>query len=56
MSWLVQKCSGEVPGSDFCPRGRQDEHKDAKGNLEGGLDVLVSQLICAISTKCLFNV
>lgn len=41
--------------SDFCPGRRQGGHKDAKGNLEGGLDFLGSQLLCAVLIKCIFN-
>lgn len=43
------------PWNCFCPGRRQSGHKDAKGNLEGGLDFLEYQLMCAILTKCIFN-
>lgn len=43
------------PGSYFYPGRRQDGHKNGKGNLEGELDFLGSQLIYAVSTKCVFN-
>lgn len=49
---LARPC---VPWSDFCSGRRQDGLRDAKGNVEGGLDFLGTQLICAVLTKCIFN-
>lgn len=41
--------------SHFCPGRRQGGHKDANGNLEGRLDFVGSQLLCAVLTKCIFS-
>lgn len=43
------------PWRDFCPGRRQGGHKDAEGNLEGGLNFMGSKLIRAVLTKYIFN-